>query len=310
MVSQPTTIRLAGGAQGFNWLPVFVAEEQGIFARHGLKIEYLRLGSVDKATSAVREGTADLAITPPEGAVVDHLAGGGLRIIASNSERLPMSMVARPGIADLAGLRGRRLGTSSLTEGTAIYTRVLLEQAGLTYPGDYEFVLAGVHTTRWAALQSGEIDAAPQPAPWNFLAERAGYMLLGEIAEAIPEIVFAAVIGEETWLAENRDAVRRLISALAEAHALVNDCANDAVTLPVYQRLTTPDDPDLAVRGLEYTRSLGMWPAGLHVSPSALAATVDVMVRSGLIAPEQRDEATGAVLSGFTEQEVGAPWHE
>ena len=126
-----TTIRFAGAAQGFNWLPVFVAEERGLFAQHGLSIEFHKVGSVEKATAAVRDGDADLAITPPEGAVADHLAGGSLRIIGSNAERLPMSMVARPGIAELAELRGARIGTSSMTEGTSIYTRRLLSRAGI-----------------------------------------------------------------------------------------------------------------------------------------------------------------------------------
>lgn len=162
-----TELTLAGGAQGFNWLPVFVAEEQGLFAKHGLKIVYKRMGGVDKATAAVLEGAADLAITPPEGAVASRVNGGELRIVAANSDKLPMSLVARPGITSLAELKGKRIGTSSLTEGTAIYTQVILSREGLTYPGDYTFVLSGVHTARWEALQAGDIDCAPQPAPWN-----------------------------------------------------------------------------------------------------------------------------------------------
>ena len=46
-------LRLAGGAQGFNWLPVFVADEQGLFEKHGIRIDYKRMGSVEKATAAV-----------------------------------------------------------------------------------------------------------------------------------------------------------------------------------------------------------------------------------------------------------------
>ncbi|MFI7583473.1 ABC transporter substrate-binding protein [Kocuria sp. M1N1S27] len=299
-MTETTTLRLAGGAQGFNWLPVFVAEETGIFARHGLAIEYQRLGSVDKATSAVKEGTADLAITPPEGAVADFLTGGPLRIIASNSERLPMSLVAHPGIEDLASLRGKRLGTSSLTEGTSLYIRPLLASAGLHYPGDYEFVLAGVHTARWDALQADEIDAAPQPAPWNVLARDAGYHLIGEIPDVIPEILFAAVVADADWLAAHSDAARRFIAALAEAHALVNDPANDATTLAVYRRITTPNAPKAATQGLEYTRGLGMWPTGAAVSPTALATTVDIMVQAGLIGEEQREAATGVLDTSFT----------
>ena len=308
MTDEPTTVRLAGGAQGFNWLPVFVADEQGMFDRRDVKIEYLRLGSVDKATTAVREGAADLAITPPEGAIADHLAGGGLRIIGSNSERLPMSLVARPGITDLAALRGKRLGTSSLTEGTAIYTRIMLKEAGLEYPRDYEFVLAGVHTARWSALQKDEVDAAPQPAPWNFLAEREGYGLIGEVAEVIPEIIFAALIADQTWLDAHRDVTRRILDALAEAHDFINDPANDAVTLPVYQRLTTPDDADLALRGLEYTRGLGMWPAGLRVSARALEATIDAMITADLMEPGQRAGAFGALMTERVDERK-ATWH-
>lgn len=296
MTAKPIRIRLAGAAQGFNWLPVFVAEEQGMFERNGLKIDYQRLGSVDKATSAVREGTADLAITPPEGAIADHLQGGGLKIVGSNSERLPMSIVARPGIAGLNALRGMRVGTSSLTEGTAIYTQVVLNAVGLHYPGDYEFVLAGIHTARWAALQNDEVDAAPQPAPWNFLAERHGYGLLAEVSDAIPEIIFAAVIGHQKWLAANQDAVRRCIDAMTEAHDFVNDPANDAVTLPIYQRLTTPDSVDLATRGLNYTRDLGMWPGGLRVSSRAFSATIDAMISAALMNPDQREDAAGVLI--------------
>jgi NitT/TauT family transport system substrate-binding protein len=296
-----TRVRFAGGAQGFNWLPVFVAEDQGLFAKYGLAIDMMRLGSVDKATSAVRDGAADLAITPPEGAVSDFVSGGDLRIIAANALRLPMSLVARPEIGGIADLRGRRIGTSSLTEGTAIYTQMMLQPEGLSYPGDYDFVLAGVHTTRWAALQKGEIDCAPQPAPWNFLAERQGYRLIGEVNDVLPEIIFAAVIANAGWTSQNRDTVTKLLAALAEAHDIVNDPAHDAVTLPIYQQITTPDDPDLAARGLSYTRDMGMWPKNLEVAPTALDTTVDVMIRTGLLAPERRAEAAGVVDPSFVQ---------
>ncbi|THG30098.1 ABC transporter substrate-binding protein [Naasia lichenicola] len=296
-----TTLRFAGGAQGFNWLPVFVAEERGLFAARGLNVELLRLGSVEKATSAVRDGSADLAITPPEGAIADYLAGGSLRVIASNSERLPMSLVARPGITELVSLRGKRIGTSSLTEGTSMYTRRMLAAVGLHYPADYDFVFAGVHTGRWAALQNDEIDAAPQPAPWNFLAERAGYEILGEVADTLPEIVFAGVIGSAPWLDDNGDTVGRLVAALSEAHDFVNDPANDGVSVPIYQRVTTPDDPELARRGFEYTRDLGMWPAGLRVSADALTVNIDVMIEAGLMSPDQRAAAAGVFDPRFTE---------
>ena len=289
--SAPIGLRLAGGAQGFNWLPVFLAEELGLFAKHGVAIEYKRFGSVDKATSAVLDGDADLAITPPEGAVADFVKGGELRIVAANAVRLPMSIVARPEIKSLADLKGKKIGTSSLTEGTAIYTQIVLASQGLRYPGDYEFVLAGIHTKRWETLQVGEIDCAPQPAPWNFLAEDQGYKLIGEVNDFIPEIVFTAIIGRSSWLRVNRDVVIRFIKALIEAHAITNDPTRQDVTLPIFQRITTPESPTLASRGLEYMRDLGMWPDKLAVPENALYTTIDLMIRAKLLDEARRSEA-------------------
>lgn len=301
MNTENNHIRFVGGAQGFNWLPVFVAEDQGFFSEQGLNIEYVRAGSVEKATEAVLDRSCDLAITPPEGAIANSLNGGPLRIIGSNSERLPMSLVANAEIESLQGLRGKRLGTSSLKEGTAIYTRMMLEQVGLHYPEDYEFVLAGIHLTRWQALQDGEIDAAPQPAPWNFLAAQEGFRLLGDVADVIPEIVFAAVIAHDDWLESHPDQARRLIAALARAHDFVNDPTNDSVSVEIYQRITTPDHPELARRGFEYTRELGMWPAGLRTSAEALDASIDVMRRASLIGEDQVVAARSVLDLRFTQ---------
>lgn len=280
-------VKLVGGAQGFNWLPVFVAIRHGMFERRGIVLELEKLGGVDKATKAVLDGEAELAITPPEGAVSNYLAGGALRIVASNAVRLPMSLVARPGIGTLVDLRGKRIGTSSLTEGTALYTQIMLADAGLTYPGDYEFALAGIHTTRWDALQKGEIDAAPQPAPWNFLAADQGYALLGEISDAIPQIIFAGLIASTDWLRSNRSMLAGILQAMAEAHEFVNDPANPEECVAIFQEITTKDAPDLARRGFIYMRDLGMWPAGLAVPAPALDATIDLMIRSGLM-PDRR----------------------
>ncbi|MFT4181468.1 MAG: ABC transporter substrate-binding protein [Rhizobium sp.] len=295
-------LSLAGGAQGFNWLPVFIAEEHGIFARHGLTIEYRKMGTVDKATTAVLEGEADLAITPPEGAVSNFVKGGALRVIASNANRLPMSLVAQPSIKSIKELKGKKIGTSSLTEGTAIYTQMLLSREGLRYPGDYEFELAGIHTKRWEALQAGEIDCAPQPAPWNFLAEREGYTLIGEINDVIPEIVFAAVIGRKSWLEDNRDIVVRFLGALLEAYAITNDPSREDITLPIFQRITTRDDADLAARGLRYMRDMGMWPGDLSIPQAAMEATVDLMIRADLLDEVARSSAGGVFDRSFLEE--------
>jgi NitT/TauT family transport system substrate-binding protein len=40
-------------------------------------------------------------------------------------------------------------------------------------------------------------------------------------------------------------------------------------------------------------RDMGMWPAGLAVSDTALATTIDLMIRAGLLDEALRTEAAG-----------------
>ncbi|MCY1262624.1 NMT1/THI5 like protein [compost metagenome] len=285
---------LAGGAMGFNWLPVFVAQKLGIFARHGLEVELRRMGSVDKATAAVLAGDAHLAITPPEGAIADAVRGGGLRVIAGNVNRLPLTLIANPRFKRIEDLKGAVLGTSSLTEGTAIYTREMLSQHGLTYPQDYEFAVAGVHPARWQALQDGVIDAAVQLIPLNFVALDAGYSDLGEVSDYIPEIVFTALIGDQAWLSGNEDKLVAFLLSLIEATALLYDSSNDETVLPVVMEITQ-SDLRYARKSLDYMREMSVFARSLEIPVAAFDKTLELMTKAGLLDPAAQNAAKAVV---------------
>lgn len=291
-------VTLAGGALGFNWLPVFVAERQGIFARNGLKVELKRMGSVDKATTAVREGEAHLAITPPEGAINDQISGGRLRMIGGNVNRLPLSLVANPKFSKIEDLKGGVLGTSSLTEGTAIYTMEMLAQHGLKYPGDYEFAVVGVHPARWKALQEGTIDAAVQLIPLNFVAFDAGYANFGEVSDYIPEIVFTSLIGDAQWLEANRPKVVALMKSLIESTAFLYDSANDAAIIPIVMEITQSDEKYARI-SLDYMREKAVFARSLEIPEAAINKTIELMSKAGLLPEERKADALKTLDDSF-----------
>ena len=274
-------ITMGAGAGGFNWLPVLVAERRGIFERRGVNVSRRRMGTVDKATAAVKTGELELAITPPEGAIKDCAGGGVLRIIAGNLNGLPLSLVANRRFRRIEDLKGAKLGTSSLTEGTAIYTMEMLAKHGLKYPGDYELVLAGVHPARWKALQDGTIDAALQPIPFNFMAFDAGYSNLGEVSDYIPEIVFTAMLVDRRWADENRAAVVSLLAALIEATDMVYDSKNDAMLLELATELTE-SSAGHAARALAYARETSLFPRDLSIPDAAFAKSLELMRKAKL----------------------------
>lgn len=277
----PRVLRLAAGAAGFNWLPVFLAERRGWFARRGLKIEVHRLGSVDKATAAVKSGQMELAITPPEGAIKDCASDGNLRIIAANVNRLPLTLIANPRYRRIEDLRGKKLGTSSMTEGTALYTMEMLRQHGLHYPGDYEFAVVGVHPARWKALQEGKIDAAVQLIPLNFVALDAGYANLGEVSDYIPEIVFTALIVDTVWAQSHSAEVIAFLRVLIESTRAVYDPANDEDLMALTREVIQADGKYIR-QALDYMRQKTVFARDLSIPAAAFAKSVELMRKAGV----------------------------
>jgi len=275
------SLRIGGGAGGFNWLPVIAAERQGMFARRNLAIEVKRLGAVDKATAAVKTGEVDIAITPPEGAIRDCVAGGNLRIIAGNVNRLPLSLIANPRIRRFEDLRGARLGTSSMTEGTALYTMEVLRQHGLRYPGDYEFSVVGVHPARWQALQEGSIDAAVQLIPLNFVAEDAGYTNLGEVSDHIPEIVFTAFIVDRAAAQTRCTEIVEFLRGVIAGTRWVYDPANDEALLALTKELTQAEGK-YGRQALDYMRARKVFSPDLSIPDGAFAKSIELMQKAGL----------------------------
>jgi ABC-type nitrate/sulfonate/bicarbonate transport system substrate-binding protein len=276
-----SVLRLGAGAAGFNWLPVFMAERRGLFAKAGLKIEVHRLGTVDKATAAVKSGTLDMAITPPEGAIRDCAAGGNLRIIAGNVNRLPLTLIANPRLRRIEDLKGKKLGTSSMTEGTALYTMEMLRQHGLSYPADYEFAVVGVHPARWKALQEGTIDAAVQLIPLNFVAIDAGYSDLGEVSDYIPEIIFTALIVDRIWAGTHREQIVAFMRAILEATQMIYDPANDAELIAITAEVTGAEGK-YGRQALEYMRAKSAFSRDLSIPAAALAKSFELMQKAGL----------------------------
>ncbi len=299
-----TRLTLAGGSIGFNWLPVFVAERQGIFKRHGLEVEKKRTGAVDKATAAVKSGEADLTITPPEGAIADRLQGGSLRIIAGNVNRLPLTLIAQPRFSRIEELKGHKLGTSSLTEGTAIYTMEVLAKHGLRYPEDYSFSVVGVHPARWKALQEGSIDAAVQLIPLNFVGIDAGYANLGEVSDYIPEIIFTALIGRKDWLDSHPDEVSALLRSLKEATQWLYDPSHDGELMPLVMDITQADEK-YARKSLAYMREKNVFARSLEIPPAALEKTLELMIKARLLADSARPVARTVLDDTFRGRSLG-----
>jgi ABC-type nitrate/sulfonate/bicarbonate transport system substrate-binding protein len=262
------------------YAPVWLAEQRGFLRDEGLSIRLRSFGSTDATTAALRDGVVPVTIGSPEGSIADALSGGDLRLVSGFINRPPLSMIGQPRYHSIAELRGAKLGTTSLKEGTCHLMEKMMAAHGMYQPADFQFVMAGAHPQRWEALKAGTLDAAIQLVPFNYIAEEAGYPNLGNVDEYVPEFLFCAVCTRMKWANENRDRTIGLLRALRRGvEALYDDPAGAAAV--VLDRVNVA--PHHARRACREFVSKKVIPEDLSINPQAFAATLDAMHHSGLV---------------------------
>jgi ABC-type nitrate/sulfonate/bicarbonate transport system substrate-binding protein len=278
------------------YAPVWLADRRGFLRDEGLSVRLRSFGSTDATTAALRDGAVPLTIGSPEGSIANALDGGDLRLVSGFVNRPPLSMIAQRRYHSMAELRGAKLGTTSLKEGTCHLMEKMMAAHGMHQPQDFQFVMAGAHPQRWKALQAGTLDAAIQLVPFNYIAEEAGFPNLGDVDEYVPEFLFCAVCTRMSWAAENRDRVIGLLRALRRGVQALYDDPNGAATVVVGEMSINPDH---ALRACREFVSKKVIPKDLSVNPQAFAATLEAMGRSELNGNQTQAEVEACLELGF-----------
>src|SRR6202044_2208702 len=269
------------------YAPVWLAEKYGFLRDEGIAVRLRSFGSTDGTTAALRDGVVPVTIGSPEGSIANALGGGDLRLVSGFVNRPPLSMIAQPRYHSMADLRGAKLGTTSLKEGTCHLMEKMMAAHGMHQPKDFQFVMAGAHPQRWGALKAGTLDAAIQLVPFNYIAEESGFPNLGDVDEYVPDFVFCAVCARMSWASENRDRLIRLLRALRRGVEALYDDPQGAAANGLEQ---VSIKPEYARRACQEFVAKTVIPRDLTIDPSAFAATLEAMYGVDIAAHKPQDE--------------------
>ena len=211
-------LTLAVVSRNYFNLPAWIGLHAGLFSAEGLDLRIDHIEGIEEVNDRLRDGRAQLAYGVTEHVILEAEAGGAQRIIGGNVNRLPFSFIARAGIADYAGLRGKRIGVSSLRAGSSSLIIRLLAARGLRWPEDYELVPCGPILARWDLLRSGGIDAGLQGAPLDRIALDEGFVSLGNPRDEVPDFQFTSLDVDAGWAEANRDLMLRFCRGFLRAH--------------------------------------------------------------------------------------------
>ncbi len=153
-------------------LPMVVAQEKGYYREEDLDVELI-LMTASVANMALIGGNVDFISSGPS--VVSAIARGApLKFVFLCFNRPMHWLYAKPEIKDVKGLKGKKIGVSAIGASTQFLVQEILKRHGLDSARDVTILGVGTTANRFAALQSGTIDATNLTPPFNFKAEESG----------------------------------------------------------------------------------------------------------------------------------------
>lgn len=266
--------------------PLWVGDARGFFRDAGIVVETEVFNDADAITEALLSGEMDIAITTPEGAILNANAGGPLRLIGANVDRPPHFLITSAPVTSIADIGGGRVGVLSATEGTSYLFVKLATDSGLARE-DYELVEVGGAPTREGLLAADEIQAGLQPFPLSYRAESLGLNNLGPVSAFVPDYLFTSINVNAQTAAARRETFDAFFAALAQGLAFIESNPDQAA-----QDIAGPLDtsPEIARQVIDDAIQLNVFAPSMAFRTEALDEVVNGLAFSGQISgPDQID---------------------
>src|SRR6266508_2507515 len=144
-------IKIGYPAIAYNQIHIWVAKDAGLFKKHGLDPEIVFFRGGQMVTQALVAG--DPPIVNIGTVVQAGLQGHDIVLIASSENAYQYSVVARPGIATVEQLKGKRLGVSGFGSASHNASLILFKRFNLEPNRDVALVVAGPTADRLSAVE-------------------------------------------------------------------------------------------------------------------------------------------------------------
>jgi len=228
---QLRTINVITFGGGVN-LPIFVAQRQGFFAKHGVEINLRYTPSSVYLMTGLIEGRFDIA-----SAAIDNLVayqeGQGEAPVKAQPDLVAimglengfLNLVALPEVKTVADLRGKDLGVDAVSTGFAFVLREMVDKAGIK-DSEVKYARFGGTPLRYAALLDRKFAATLLSTPFDLQAEAKGFTRLGTATDLLGAYQGRAAFGMRGWLKDNEASAIGFMRAMRDATEWIYDPQN------------------------------------------------------------------------------------
>jgi ABC-type nitrate/sulfonate/bicarbonate transport system substrate-binding protein len=220
-------VRAAYPSANVQFLPAFVALEKGFYKREGLDAELI---SVRNAVTAVQALLGNqihfiFSVGPQMPSIWE---GSDIVLLAQQIGRPTFSMMATQDIKTVADLKGKKIGVS-FGGSTFAGTKALLELYKMNPDKDVQYVSIPGSQPKIAAMQQGIIQAALLAPPSDYVALKAGFKRLANLADLFKDTAFTGLAATGKTIKENPQFVKRMVRAIVRGVIHTRDFPEDAI---------------------------------------------------------------------------------
>ncbi len=220
-------------------LPLWMARESGIFARHGLDVEDQLMNSTT-GMAALLSGQTQFALIGGSEVVNADAGGADVVMIATLSPYYIFSLEVPDAVKSFDDLKGKTLGVAGAGGSIDIALRKTLTAHGLDPARDVSIVSTGSTVNAVAALLSGGISGTMLHPPDSNSVETKGFHPLVDMAAEKTPAALLGVSVRRTYIAQHRDQVQAFVDSIVEA--IAREQQDEAFTEGVLAKYLKSDD--------------------------------------------------------------------
>ncbi len=255
-------IRISGGGITPLHAIIWVANQEGLFKKYGLEVEYLTMNSGTLGVQTLLSNESQFLFSTGALAITANVQGADLAMITGGFNLFAFKVVGRPDIKSIQDLRGKKVSISQFGSATDFAVQSSLEKFGVD-PKQVTVIQLGASSNRLTALINGATEASLFTEPFATMAIKKHRMnLLLDMADAGMPYPQSCLMIKRSYLDANRDKATNVVKALIEGMFLAK--RDRALTIQVIKKYIRADDE---VYGIGYDYFLGKHAEGLLSMP-------------------------------------------
>jgi NitT/TauT family transport system substrate-binding protein len=207
-------------------LPIFFAQDKGFFREEGLDPQLVFVGG-RLQVPALAAGEMDFSASA-ETVLRAAVQGLPLKVVVYMNSRMAVSLIATPEIKNIAGLKGRSIGVTSIGGSLDYAAREILAKNGLNPERDARFV--GIaQSEQMLALTAGSIQAAMLTPPYDSMMEKKGFRRLVFVGDVL-DYPQGGLATTDKKLQENPVQVKRVVRAMVRSLVRIRQSRDELIS--------------------------------------------------------------------------------